>query len=71
MNDYRYYVIMNNPRTVTKQELEELNQELEKVIVRIQGKDKVKGILDDIEKCTELGRGITTMKSLGELGEEW
>lgn len=53
MNDYRYYVIMNEPRTVTKQELEELNKELEKVIVRIQGKGKVKGILDDIEKCTD------------------
>jgi len=53
MNDYRYYVIMNDGRTVTQQELEELNQELEKVIIRIQGKDKVKGILDDIEKCTD------------------
>ena len=53
MNDYRYYVIMNAPRTVTKQELEELNQELEKVIARIQRKDKEKGILDDIEKCTD------------------
>ena len=53
MNDYRYYVIMNDGGTVTQQELEELNQELEKVIVRIQGKDKVKGILDDIEKCTD------------------
>ena len=50
MNDYRYYVIMNEPRIVTKQELEELNKELEKVIVR---KGKVKGILDDIEKCTD------------------
>ena len=53
MNDYRYYVIMNNPRTVTQQELEELNKELEKVIIRIQGKDKVNGILDGIEKCTD------------------
>ena len=53
MNDYRYYVIMNDPRTVTVQELEELNKELEKVIIRIQGKGKVKGILDEIEKCTD------------------
>jgi len=53
MNDYRYYVIMNDPRTVTQQELEELNKELEKVIIRIQGKGKVKGILDEIEKCTD------------------
>ena len=53
MNDYRYYVIMNDPRTVTQQELEELNKELEKVIIRIQGKGKVKGILDKIEKCTD------------------
>ena len=53
MNDYRYYVIMNDPRIISKQELEELNQELEKVIVRIQGKGKGKGILDDIEKCTD------------------
>ena len=53
MNDYRYYVIMNEPRRVTQQELEELNIELEKVIIRIQGKGKVKRILDDIEKCTD------------------
>ena len=53
MNDYRYYVIMNDPKIVTQQELEELNKELEKVIIRIQGKDKVKGILDDIQKCTD------------------
>ena len=53
MNDYRYYVIMNDPRRVTQQELEELNQELEKVINRIQRKEKMKGILDDIEKCTD------------------
>lgn len=53
MNDYRYHVIMNSPRAVTQQELEELNQELEKVIARIQGKGNVKGILDDVEKCTD------------------
>mgnify|MGYP003296512851 CR=1 FL=1 len=40
-------------RLKRKQELEELNQELEKVIVKIQGKEKVKGILDDVEKCTD------------------
>lgn len=53
MNDYRYYVIMNDPKSVTWQELEELNQELEKVIDRIQGKNNAKGCLDDIEKCTD------------------
>ena len=53
MNDYRYYVITNDPRAVTQEELEELNKELEKVIIRIQGKDKGKGILDDIRKCSD------------------
>ena len=52
MNDYRYYVIMRSPGTVTEQELEELDKELEKVISRIRGKE-VKGILDDIQKCTD------------------
>ena len=53
MNDYRYYVIMNSPCKVTKQELEELNIELEKVIIRICGKEKTKSILDDIQKCSD------------------
>ena len=53
MNDYRYYVIMNDPRAVPQWELEELKQELKKVSARIQRKDNVKGILDDVEKCTD------------------
>lgn len=53
MNDYRYYVIMNSPRAITEQELEDLKEELEKVILRVQGKDEVKRILDDIQKCTD------------------
>lgn len=52
VNAYRYYVIMRSPSTVTKQELEELDKELEKVISRMRGKE-VKGILDDIQKCTD------------------
>ena len=52
MNAYRYYVIMRSPGTVTEQELEELDKELEKVISRMRGKD-VKDILDDIQKCTD------------------
>ena len=47
-NDYRYYVIMNDEGTVSKQELEELKQELEKVIARIQRKGNVKSIFDDV-----------------------
>ena len=53
MNDYRYYVIMRNPSAVTEQELGELNQELQKVISRMRSNKKVKGILDDIQKCTD------------------
>ena len=53
MNDYRYYVIMRSPRIVTEQELEELNKELEKVIVRMCGKEENKSILDEIQKCTD------------------
>ena len=53
MNDYRYYVIMRSPSTVTEQELEELNKELEKVIIRMRGKEELKNILDDIQKCSD------------------
>lgn len=53
MNDYRYYVIMSSPSTVTEKELMELNQELQKVINRMRGKKEMKGILDDIQKCTD------------------
>lgn len=53
MNDYRYYVIMRNPSAVTEQELGELNQELQKVISRMRSNKKVKGILDDIQKCKD------------------
>lgn len=53
MNDYRYYVIMRSPRIVTEQELEELNKELEKVIVRMCNKEKAKGILDAVQKCSD------------------
>ena len=53
MNDYRYYVIMRRPGAVTKQELEELNAELEKVIIRMRSNKETKGILDDIQKCTD------------------
>ena len=52
MNAYRYYVIMRNPGTVTEQELEELDKELEKVISRMRSKEE-KGVLDDIQKCTD------------------
>ena len=44
---------MNDGGIVSKQELEELNQELEKIITRIQRKDNVKDIWDDIDKCTD------------------
>ena len=40
MNDYRYYVIMRSSHIVTEQELEELNKELEKVIIRMCGKEE-------------------------------
>lgn len=53
MNDYRYYVIMRSPSTVTEQELKELNEELNKVISRMRGNKETKGILDDIQKCTD------------------
>ena len=53
MNDYRYYVIMRSPSEVTEQELEELNKELEKVIIRMRGKEEMKSILDDIQKCSD------------------
>lgn len=53
MNDYRYYVIMRNPRTVTEQELEELHKELEKIISRMRGNKETKGIMDSIQKCTD------------------
>lgn len=53
MNDYRYYVIMRSPSTVTEQELEELNKELEQVIIRMRGKEEKKSILDDIQKCSD------------------
>lgn len=53
MNDYRYYVIMRSPSAVTEQELEKLNKELEKVIIRMRGKEEMKSILDDIQKCSD------------------
>ena len=53
MNDYRYYVIMRSPDTVTEQELEELDKELNKVINGMRGNKEMKGILDDIQKCTD------------------
>lgn len=53
MNDYRYYVIMRSPSTVTEQELEELNRELEKVIIKMCGKEETKNILDDIQRCSD------------------
>ena len=53
MNDYRYYVIMRRPDAVTKQELEELNTELEKVIIRVCSEAEEKGVLDEIQKCTD------------------
>ena len=40
---------MNSPRDITEQELKELNRELEKVILRVRGKDEIKHILDDIQ----------------------
>lgn len=52
MNDYRYYVIMNSPRTVTEQELVELNKELEIIISRLRKKEE-KGILDGILNCSD------------------
>lgn len=52
MNDYRYYVIMNSPRTVTEQELVELNKELEIIISKLRKKEE-KGILDDILKYSD------------------
>ena len=53
MNDYRYYVIMRSPSAVTKQELDEMNKELEKIIARIRGKEETKSILDEIQKCSD------------------
>ena len=53
MNDYRYYVIMRRPSTVAEQELKELNEELNKVINRMRGNKEMKGIMDDIQKCTD------------------
>ena len=53
MNDYRYYVIMNSPRAVTKQELEELDRELEKVIIKMREKEESKSILDSIQNCSD------------------
>ena len=53
MNDYRYYVIMRSPDTVAKQELQELNEELNKVINRMRGNKEMEGIMDDIQKCTD------------------
>ena len=53
MNDYRYYVIMRSPSTVRENELEELNEELEKVIFRMRDKEDIKSILDDIQKCSD------------------
>lgn len=53
MNDYRYYVIMKSPSTVTEQELEELNKELEKVIISMRSKEEMKHTLDDIQKCCD------------------
>ena len=38
---------------MTEQELEELNKELEKVIIRMRGKEEMKSILDDIQKCSD------------------
>lgn len=53
MNDYRYYVIMNSPMTVTEQELTELRKELEEVIYRLRKKEEARGLLDGILKCSD------------------
>lgn len=53
MNDYRYYVIMRSPSVVTRQELEELKCELERIINRIRTNEEKKGALDWIRKCTD------------------
>lgn len=53
MNDYRYYTIMRSSSTVTEQELLELNDELKKVITRMCSNEKMKNILDDIQKCSD------------------
>ncbi len=53
MNDYRYYVIMRSLSTVTEEELTELNEELNKVISRMRGNKETKGVLDEIQKCTD------------------
>lgn len=53
MNDYRYYVIMRSPSTIREQELEELNKELGKVIIKMCGKEEMRSILDDIQKCSD------------------
>ena len=53
MNDYRYYVIMNDSYAVKEEELVELKAELEKVNNRMRNKAEQKGILDDIQKCSD------------------
>ena len=51
MNEYRYYVIMNEQGSVTKEEFIECKHELEEVIRRLRSKDKC--ILDDILKYSD------------------
>lgn len=45
MNDYRYYVIMNEARVISKEELIELQQELGEMVVRVQNQEPQKSIL--------------------------
>lgn len=53
MNDYRYYVIMNDSHAVKEEELVELKAELEKVISRMRSKEESKGALDGVQKCSD------------------
>ena len=48
MNDYRYFVIMQDPTLVKEQELVELKQELEEFIRRLRNRETSETILDTI-----------------------
>ena len=53
MNDYRYYVIMTEPSSITEQEIKELKEELKKTLDELRNQQEENVILDDILKCSD------------------
>lgn len=53
MNNYRYCTIMEMPQLVQEQELQELENELKRMVINLRKKETSPGKLDVILKCTD------------------